>query len=459
MGKRFNLGDPLRWLLLCVAALMLSCGGGGSGTTPTDSTAVVLARGNYVSGAESWPYELLRLNNADGGYTYAQWFPASGVSPAAVVVTAHPYAGIDWTGEAVDQRWAANGTGCYADVDGPGYQPGVSGCASYDRYTPDRVGSDSMIYLRNGFGVLAVFGRFYAGGSVWNDVQDMVAGLNFLGTQGSVDSTRIGIIGRSWGGFETVYGAAYAAASVRPKAAVALSPVIDFQSLANFVDTTLPTLADAAHLPQYTAFFDPYMRRLFATTGSWPGVSGSDYSRVTAAAVGTRLNTQLLVMHDEGDTILPVATSKAFVAAYPAYAQGFWYKQTSSIDYNANVLTHGPSGETVGYAPIYTFSVSYLLTSLGAVGQSLIVPYNDAELNSFFNDIRTYQTAARDVSWVVPRLLEFCDARVSAYELSSGGVTTGAQLLAAKINAYWLPAVSYDATTVCSQLSGSGLPP
>jgi len=451
--------DLLYWPLLAAMSFLISCsGGGGNSPTPLPDT-VVLGRGVYTSGTESWPYELLQLSNADGGYAYAQWFPASSATPAPVIVRTEPYAGIDWTGTEVDQRWALRGTGRFPDTDGPNYQSGVSATIGYERFTPDRIGIESEIYLRNGFGVLTTFGRFYAGGSVWNDVQDMVAGLNFLGTQGSVDSTRIGIIGRSWGGFETVYGAAYAAASVRPKAAVALSPVIDFQSLANFVDTTLPTLADAAHLPQYTAFFDPYMRRLFATTGSWPGVSGSDYSRVTAAAVGTRLNTQLLVMHDEGDTILPVATSKAFVAAYPAYAQGFWYKQTSSIDYNANVLTHGPSGETVGYAPIYTFSVSYLLTSLGAVGQSLIVPYNDAELNSFFNDIRTYQTAARDVSWVVPRLLEFCDARVSAYELSSGGVTTGAQLLAAKINAYWLPAVSYDATTVCSQLSGSGLPP
>jgi dienelactone hydrolase len=461
MTMDFNHGSPLRWLLLFVAGLMLSCGGGGgNGAPPTDASTVVLARGIYTSGADSWPYELLQLRNSDGGYAYAQWFPASSATPAPVIVRTEPYAGIDWTGLTLDQRWALQGAGRFPDVDGPNFQSGVSGTIGYALFTPNQIGVESEFYLRNGFGVLNTFGRFYAGGSVWNDVQDMVAGLRFLGTQSNVDATRIGMIGTSWGGFEVVYGSAYADAGVVPKASVAIAPVIDFQALANFVDTTLPTLTDATHYPQYSAFFDPYMRRLFASTGSWPGMAGSDYSRVTATAVGARLNTQLLVMHDDGDTILPAATSKAFVAAYPAQAQGFWYTQSSSPpDYNANVLTHGTFGSTTVYAPIYTFSISYLFTSLGSVSQPLLVPYSDADLNVFFQDIRAYQIAARDVSWVVPRLLEFCDARVSAYELVSGNTKSGAQLLADKINTYWTPAVAYDATTVCGQLSGSGLPP
>lgn len=452
-----SIRNLLRFSPLLAVYFLVSCGGGNS-TQGED--AVVLGSGTYTSGTDSWQYKLLKFPNADGGYSYAQWFPPVRGIPTPVIVRAEPYAGIDWTGEVVDQRWAAQGNGCFPDVDGPNFQSGVSGTTCYQKFTPDRVGTDSEIYLRNGFGVLTTFGRFYAGGSVWNDVQDMTAGLKFLGTQSNVDAARIGMLGTSWGGFEAVYGSAYAASGVVPKASVAIAPVIDFQALTDYIDNTIPTVTNPATLLQYNTFFDPYLRRLFATTGGRPASAGADYSRVTAVAIGARLNTQLLVMHDDSDTILPVATSKSFVAANPVHAQGFWYKQSDTIDYNANVLTHGPFGNATVYAPIYTFSISYLFTALGDSGQILIVPYADTDLNGFFQDIRTYQTGGRDVSWVVPRLREFCDSRVYLYDVTPATLIpamSGAQLLAAKINAGW--GTSFNSNTVCTQLAGSGLPP
>jgi hypothetical protein len=452
--------DLLYWPLLAAMSFLISCsGGGGNSPTPLPDT-VVLGRGVYTSGTESWPYELLQLSNADGGYAYAQWFPASSATPAPVIVRTEPYAGIDWTGTEVDQRWALRGTGRFPDTDGPNYQSGVSATIGYERFTPDRIGIESEIYLRNGFGVLTTFGRFYAGGSVWNDVQDMVAGLKFLGTQNNVDKTRIGMFGISWGGFETAYGSAYADAGVQPKASVAIAPVIDFQALVGHIDNTIPVVTNATTLPQYNDFFDPYLRRLFATTGGRPGSPGTDFSRVTAAALGPRLNTQLLVIHDDSDTILPVATSKAFVAASPVHAQGFWYEQSDTIDYNANILTHGPLGNATVYAPIYTFSISYLFTALGDSGGWFLIPYGDADLDAFFQDIRTYQVGARNVAWVVPRLLELCDPRVYLYDLTPSPpipYMSGAELLSNKINARW--GTAFTPVTVCSQLASSGLPP
>jgi hypothetical protein len=451
-----SIRNVLRLSPLVAVFFLVSCGGGNS--APVAGT-VVLAHGIYTSGPDTWQYELLQLPNADGGYSYAQWFPPTRSEPTPVIVRTEPYAGIDWTGAAVDQRWAAQGNGCFPDVDGPNFQSGVSSTICYEKFSPDRVGAESEIFLRNGFGVLTAFGRFYAGGSVWNDVQDMTAGLKFLGTQSNVDATRIGMFGVSWGGFEAVYGSAYATTGVVPKASVAIAPVIDFQALVNFIDNTIPTVTNATTLPRYTAFFDPYLRRLLATTGGRPGSPGADYSRVTATAIGTRLNTQLLVIHDDSDTILPVAISKSFVAANPVHAQGFWYKQSDTIDYNANILTHGPSGSATVYPPIYTFSISYLFTALGDNGQILIVPYGDADLNGFLQDIRTYQTGGRDVSWVVPRLREFCDSRVYLYDITPGTsipAMSGAELLSAKINSRW--GTSFNAVTVCSQLAGSGLP-
>ena len=457
---RPGLRDRLPPSLLAATLLLASCAGGnGAAASQVPAGAVVLGRGTYINGAESFPYELLRLPSAGGGHSYAQWFPPRRAAPTPVIVSTVPYGGIDWTGEAVDQRWAAQGNGCFPDADGPGYQAGVSSPVCYEKFTPDRVGGDNQIDLLNGFGVLATFGRFYAGGSVWNDVEDTLAGLAFLGTQASVDAGRIGVIGGSWGGFEAVYGSAYADVGVPPKVAVAISPVIDFQDLVNHIDFTIPLVTDAVTRPRYTSFFDPYLRRLFATTGGRPAAPGADYSKVTADALGPRLQTRLLVIHDSGDTILPVAASTSFVAANPAHAQGFWYEQSSTIDYNANVLTHGPFGSPTVYASIYTFSVSYLLTALGDGGQALFVPYGDADLDRFFQDLRAYQAGGRDVAWVVPRLQEWCDARVHLFDLTPGRgapVVSGAHLLATKLNARW--GTAFDDATVCDQLAVRGLP-
>lgn len=458
-----NLTLLLHFPGIAAVLVLVACSngnGGGPEPAPTADT-IVLNRGTYTSAGDgnSWRYELLRLSNTDGGYAYAQWFPPSTNAATPVILAVEPYAGIEWTGEALDQRWARQGNGCVADVDGPNYQAGVSSTICYEKFTPERVGINSEFYLRNGFGVLTVFGRFYAGGSVWNDVQDTVAGLRFLGTQSNVDRARIGIFGTSWGGFETVYGAAYAPAGVVPAAGAAVAPLIDFEQFVNFLDTTLPTVTNATTLPLYKTFYDPYSRRLFATTRGRPNDTGADYSRLRAADLGSRLQTRLLIVHDRADTILPVAVSKTFVAANPAQTHGFWYKQSDVIDYNANILTHGSIGAATVYPPVYSFSLAFIFTTIGNSQQSLLVPYGNADFDVFFRDIRNDQTNGRDVSWVVPRLRELCDARVNMFEPSSGATTpimSGAQLLAVKINAVW--ATAFNDVTVCSQLAVNGLP-
>lgn len=450
-------------ITILLVAAACSNNGDGEAAPPPTADPVILNRGVYTSAGDSrsWPYELLRLANTDGGYTYAQWFPPATGAVTPIILAVEPYAGIDWTGEALDRRWALQGNGCcFADVDAPEYQAGGSGTIGYEQFTPERVGVNSEMYLRNGFGVLTVFGRFYAGGSVWNDVQDTVAGLRFLGTQSNVDRARVGIFGTSWGGFEAVYGAAYAPAEVVPLVGAAVAPLIDFERFVNFLDTTLPTVTSATTLPRYNAFYDPYLRRLFATTRGRPGDADADYSRLRSAALGPRLNTRLLIAHDSADTILPVAVSTQFVTANPTRTQGFWYKQSDPIDYNANVLTHGAIGAASAYPPVYSFSLAYLFTALANDRQSVLaVPYGNADFDVFFQNIRTDQMNGLAVAWVVPRLLELCDARVYLYDVSAGTnipVMSGATVLASKMSAAW--STAFTDVSICSQLAANGLP-
>lgn len=324
--------------------------------TPTPAPQVtVLGTGTYTSGGDSWNYQLLRLPNAAGGFAYAQWFPPPSGAAAPVIVLARPYDGIGWTGEAVDTRWSARGAGCHADEDGPNYDAATSGTTCYAPFTPDAIASESYIHLLNGFGVLAVFGRFYAGGDVWNDVQDMVAGFEYLRSRADVDKSRIGVFGASWGGFLALHGAAYAPDGAVPAAGVALFPVIDFASLITHIDN-LPNLVAPANLPAYTSFFDPYVRRILKAAGGRPNQPGADYTRFTATAVGQRLSGRTLIAHDDGDTLIPATHSRSFATSFPAMVDPFWYKQSDSVPYDTNVLSHGPIiGADAVYAPIYTF--------------------------------------------------------------------------------------------------------
>ncbi len=63
------------------------------------------------------------------------------------------------------------------------------------------------MHLWNDASVLVVFGRFYAGGSVRDDVADMAAGMWLAAELPSTDRTRIGLWGGSWGGFEALFAA------------------------------------------------------------------------------------------------------------------------------------------------------------------------------------------------------------------------------------------------------------
>ena len=151
----------------------------------------------------TYPYKLLRIKDGAGLETYALWIaPKPGVT--SVIVMTEPYTGIDWTGLTLDQTVAvlpdAKTLGYIDDLYGPLYEASTSKKIVYDYKTPDDIIPKGMPYLVNGMGVLFVFERFYAGGSIEQDANETALALEFLGTQLSVDSSKIGITGASWGG-------------------------------------------------------------------------------------------------------------------------------------------------------------------------------------------------------------------------------------------------------------------
>jgi dienelactone hydrolase len=366
------------------------------------------------------------------------------------VVLTEPYLGIDWTGEALDARWAASQPqpdGMYLDVDGPAFD-GTSEI-TYQLKSPTDGATDAAIYLLDGFGVVEVYGRFYAGGSVRDDVADMAAGMWFAAEQPAIDKARIGVFGASWGGFEGLYAAQQADPRARPAAVAVGFPVSDFAM----------EVAHAATTPSpVREFFIPYLHRIYASTGGPATQAGTDYHGLGTADLCAGLPAATLVMHDEDDDLVPVGETRA-LAATCAVTPMYWDRATPPT---AGARTHGPITDEVGLPSWTTFGVAYLgLRILAPDQQFLIVAYAKAAMLAQLATARAAQLAGRDVAFEAPRLLELCDPKlylmaIETCTAASCPTETGATVVAALVNQTW--GTSLTAQTIAAQLA-VGLPP
>lgn len=429
-------------------------GGDPDAGTP-ELTVTVLSTGQATLEGEVWRYQLLRLEEAGKAPAYAQWFPPRNAGTWPVMVLTRPYDGIAWTGEAVDARWAARPNGLYLDDSEPNFDGGAHYIA-YAQSTPETIASEASLYLRHDFGVLAIFGRFYAGGSIQNDRDDMLAGMRFLTQAEGVDRARIGIFGGSWGGFNALYAAADAPAEVRPKVGVALYPLSDFAHQLDYLDVTVPArVSDSAMRSNYETFFEPYSRRIFATTGGRPNAPGADYSRWTAAHVASKLEVPFLVIHEDRDALVPYEQTQSLVAAAGGKVKPLYVLHGAPADWNTSPLNHGPLVEAYAGALTPLF-LGHLLTELASPTQPIIVPYLQAHLRTWLQDVRDLKRQGLDMEAAAPRLRTLTDARVLMVEVSTGRVVSGAALMAEEVNAVW--STPYTAVTIRDAL-GVGLPP
>ena len=150
--------------------------------------------------------------------------------------------------------------------------------------TPGAVFLDAHIYLMNGFSAINVFGRYYAGGDIQNEVDDMVAGLRFLAQAPRVMRDRIAVTGGSWGGFESLYASAHAPDGAVPRVGVALYPPSDFQEFMHYLTVDIPAMDNEEKRNQYISFFAPFVERINA------GTKGDQYINFFAPFV-ERINT------------------------------------------------------------------------------------------------------------------------------------------------------------------------
>jgi len=398
-----------------------------------------VATTTYADDSRSWTVTQARIHRPDGGRTYVQWIGSDRPGPRPAVVMTMPYAGIDWSGEEVDARWAGyplDAAGQHLDVDGDGVSAIV-----YERSSVAIASDQAHLHLLNDMSALLVFGRYYAGGSVGDDVEDMKAGMWFLAEQANVDRTRVGTFGGSWGGFESLYASAYADARVRPRVTVALYPPSDFSTWQAHASTRTSPVR---------GFLEPYLHRLYATTGGAEG----DYTGLRVDDLCAGLPDDTLVLHDELDNLVPVSQSRTLLAACGGEAV-YWPRDTAP---DPGRTSHGPLLEEPTFPSVSTYALVYLHLRLAPPDQAQVVSVvaRDA-LAVHLGLVRAAQRAGRDVDWAAPRLHELTDPRLGFLDLgvSPAVVRTGAEVMADAVNATW--GTRYTPATIRAALA-VGLP-
>lgn len=348
--------------------------------------AQVLLEGVYTDfNGATHPYQLLRLQVGEARATYAQWFPSTLEEPRPVVFLTQPYDIIDWTGEETDEAMALAG----------------------DVLTPDEAGDSAFLYMYHGANVLLVFGRFYTGHGIENEVDDMVTGFHFLREQPEVDRERIVIWGGSWGGFEAVYGAAYAPDDMKPMAGVGLAPLTDVEAQVRFwTDFVDETVTNPERLQQHQDFREPYLKRIYKTTGGHPDDPQSNYDFWRTEDLVTRLTSDFLIIHDTWDTLVPFEPSWNLVQALPGNMEGIWIFHEAEADWNALELGHGLLQTDTAYPAVYTLLIGYLLERIVDPGTNRVALFDPNDFKVFLSYLRSFQLQGKDMNWAAPRLLE-----------------------------------------------------
>jgi hypothetical protein len=414
----------------------------------------VISTGELALLERTFPYKLLELRCGDKAPTYAQWIEpeAAAARPFPVVAMTQPYAGIDWTGEAVDARWAARGAGLHPDDSEPGYVAGSNSVIAYEPMTPQQGGEQAVVHLLNGFGVLHMFGRFYAGGSIQNDVEDMTCGLSYLAVAEGADASRIGTFGGSWGGFEAVYGALYAPPEVAPKVGVALTPLTDFVEEWRHVDAAeADPRAQVAQ--QFTAFFEPYKRRMTQTTGGAP--DAGDFTAFTHDGLAALPNqTRFLAIHDSEDALVPFTMGQSFAQRFGERVEPVWVMSEGPLDLEVSGLTHGVRMSEL-YVTLITLSSVYLHTALAAPDKQLIIVYDPANLKQLLGYALAQKQRGQGTQQLAQRLVELASQRVLMFDLVGNTFKPGAEVITALVNEVF--GTGYTTLTIGPGLRNNGL--
>ena len=370
---------------------------------------IVLKSFDVTVEENTWNVELIKLPLPNGGYTYAQWIKANVEGPQPVAIATMPYDLIDWTGEDIDEMLSEN----------------------YPQYVlnPEGLVSAASFILKNGVGALFTFGRFYTGESLQNDIDDTVAGLEFLANNSDVDKTKIAINGTSWGGMQALHAAARAPEGMKIVSVVALAPPSDLGDLDYYANQTIPQIIEDPDLKQdYANFYKNYIDRIKMTTGGhvWEDEQAFYPFSNEYLAENISAETSILLPHDTWDTIVPVEVTYDLMEQTKGRsgAEALLYPHAEEFDINTQALGHGAGLISLYNSPFHPL---FMLTKLVAEDKEITIEYNHDYLLSYIGKLKEVFDATGDyrvIDFIRPRLQEMKNPRVTMVYTDADGTVT-----------------------------------
>lgn len=401
-------------------------------------------------GAASRSVELIRALRPDGARTYLLYIPA--LAPGSpLVLFNQPYDGIDWSGEEVDVRWAARGNGVYPDVEAPEYDG--DDLVGYTIKSVQDAVNEAVLPLLNGFAVAHVYGRFYAGGSLEDDILDASAGYHFaLDRADEIDVDRVGSFGGSWGALMALFGASRAPEGVTVRAVAVSSPPSDFQALDVWATEDGPAVwRDPAQLE---AFYSPYLRRIHAALPE----SGA-YTRYRQPAVCEGLSSlpddAVLVLHDEWDLLIPVEQTRELDRTCPRVIQPMYWPRDGAPDYAVAEFDHGPFAREPVLPTLFTLAYLHLALALQDDDTMALTAGVRAALEATLSLLRDAQLRGEDVAFATEPLRQLCAPRATYFDGDTMATGPSAPLLSSALNTVY--GTETTPANVCDALL-SGLP-
>ncbi len=396
----------------------------------------VVSTTTFVDSERTFPVSLVRVDRSDGGRTFVQYVGSDRAGPRGAVLMTLPYAVAGWTGEELDIRWAGYPLedGLHPDVDGPSYDG--ERMAIFEQPSTDDVSEQGIVHLLNGLSVVFVFGRFYAGGDVRDEVADMQAGVAYLASRDDIDFSRVGVFGGSWGGFEALQASANAE-PWRPLVTVALYPVIDLPSWVVHLESRTGLARDVtrSHLARVRS----------GTTEGFEGLRLEDLCG--------RLPERTLLLHDDLDNLAPIEAARRLERECGATLLRWPHADTPATD----DPSHGPMLSEVPDVVVpsaFTYGNAYLHAALVRAFERVVGVVQQAALEAHLARVVDAQRRGEDVSWILPRLRDLL--RVSYLELPSRVVVDGRTVVARAVQAAWGVATSPE--DIETLLDG-GVPP
>jgi hypothetical protein len=308
------------------------------------------------------------------------------------------------------------------------------------------------VWAFNGFAAIHAYGRFYAGGTLADDVMDSLAPYAFARTRpDELDLTRIGAFGSSWGGMMALFGASQAPQEAAPRIVVPISAPSDFVDLWTWSTDTFKN--GTANPAMVTGFYSPYWRRSTPTLGTPPG--GAPAEPYTHAGLCPGLPGKIVLPHDTWDAIIPVTQTQDLAAACANVEPIYWPRATP-LDLKTATMSHGPFvGE--GLLPsVFIYTYAALVLALAPPETKTVYSLTSGpSLVIHLKLVLAAQKAGKDVAWIVPRLRELADPRLQTFVAETSQLQASAEVLAAAVNEVW--GTAFDGDSLRTQLE-TGLP-